>query len=163
MLDAETWKTVISLLSAAVAVTSAVLAHRAKVQTRADLFSSVKNALQLTMGENDTQRRQLELRCGIMRSHLDRIPLELSNEAVRSAVEEFSSTLDGLEEIARALELRAYTEESIEEMPYSEKALGNLRSCTRREQVIATQIKPAAYDLIFGEMERFVDKYGLRV
>jgi Na+-transporting NADH:ubiquinone oxidoreductase subunit NqrC len=157
--DAETVKTLVSLVAAAVAVVSAVLAHRAKIQTRRDLFDAERNALILAMVDNDTRCEHIALQEAFARSELLRIEPRLVSPVAMDEHAEWLQRLPNAAELGSGLKLRQYTPESLDALEYTELNLTALRKMTRGEQVNAKQLAPASYDLIFAAIGAFVAKH----
>ncbi len=158
-MDGETFKTVVSVLAAVVAVVSAVLAHRAKVQTRRDLFDSERNALILVMAENDARCDHIALQEAHARSELSRIQSRLNSPNAREEHAEWLKRLPSAEQLCGSLKLREYTPERLDALEYTEEGLTVLRKMTRGEQVNARLLAPASYDLIFAGVHAFVARH----
>jgi hypothetical protein len=157
--DAETLKTVVSLLAAVVAVVSAFLAHRAKIQTRRDLFDAERNSLVLAMAENDARCEHIALQEAFARSELARIEPRLTSPNAREEHAEWLKRIPNAAELSRGIRLREYTPERLDALEYTERGLTVLRQMTRGEQVNAKLLDPASYDLIFSGISAFVARH----
>ncbi|WP_171092340.1 hypothetical protein [Usitatibacter rugosus] len=155
-MDSETLKAGIAALAAVVAVISAILAHRAKVQTRGDLFEGERNALVLAMAENDGRCHHLAIQEAFARAELARIHPLIGEPAL---VEEHSEWLKRIPEaasFASVLQSREYTKDSLDSLSYTERGLSVLRVARRGEQLISQSLSPPTYDLIFSGLTAFV-------
>jgi len=154
--NAEDWKTLISVVSAVVAVVSAVLAHRARIQTRTDIFESQRDALILAMADNDSRCSQLALQSALARDELGRIAQKVKNPSDQKQVDAFLENLAELDKLTKSLDGREYNAKNLDTLSYSEDALVTLRRMARGEQVNSKLLGPASYDLVFKLIERFV-------
>lgn len=155
-MDAESWKTVITTASAIIAVVSAYLAYRARIQTRTDIFESHRDALILAMAENDSRCSHLVLQSAFAREELERVLLISTNDSAKERAHRFLANIAEIEKVTYSLDGREYNAENLEALKYSEEALSTLRQMARREQVNATQLIAESYDLIFKRVEHFI-------
>lgn len=151
--------TAVSVLAAIVAVASAILAHRAKVETRRDLFDAERNALILVMAENDARCEHLTLQEAFARSELARIEPNLLSPIAREEHAEWLKRLPDVAALTEGLRRREYTPDWLDSLPYSEEGLTTLRRVNRGEQVNARILSPASYDLIFSAVAAFVARH----
>lgn len=158
-MDAETVKSVVSVLAAVVAVVSAFLAHRAKVETRRDLFDAERNSLILAMAENDARCEHIALQEAFARSELARIEPHLLSPNAREEHAEWLKRIPNAVELSRGNRLREYRPEQLDTLEYTEPGLTTLRQMTRGERVNANRLDPATYDLIFSEVRAFVARH----
>jgi hypothetical protein len=159
-LDADTWKTIISAFSAVIAVSSAALAYRSKVQTRTDIFESQRDALVLAMANNDSRSENLRLQSAIARDELERLLCALKEEKTKNQAREFLQNLARIENLKTILGQREYDSSSLDALPYTENNLKSLRRMARGEQVNAAQLSAETFNLVFGHIRSFVAKHG---
>ena len=157
--DADTIKSVVSVVAAIVAVASAVLAHRAKVQTRRDLFDAERNSLVLIMAENDARCEHIALQEAFAREELARIEPHLTSPNVKEEHAEWLKRIPSAAELSRGIGLREYTPERLDALEYTEPGLTILRQMTRGEQVNSKLLVSASYDLIFSGISAFVARH----
>lgn len=158
-MDADTIKTVVSVVAAIVAVGSAVLAHRAKVQTRRDLFDAERNSLVLVMAENDARCEHITLQAAFAREELTRIESRLTSPNAREEHAEWLKRIPDAAQLSHGIGLREYTPEGLDALAYTESALTTLRQMTRGEQVNSKVLGSASYDLIFSSVSTFVERH----
>lgn len=156
VLDAESWKTVISTASAIIAVASAFLAYRARIQTRTDIFEGQRDALILTMAGNDNRASHLMLQSAFARQELNRLLPTVTNAMVKEQFHGHLSTVAEIEKMTSSLDGREYNARNLEALKYSEAALAILRQMSRGEQVNAKHLTAESYDLIFRRVENFI-------
>ena len=154
-MDAETLKTVISVIAAVVAVVSAILAHRTKIQTRRDLF----DALVLAMVDNDTRCQHISLQEAFAKGELARVEPHLNSPDAREEHAQWLRLIPNAAELARGLSLRQYTPQSLDSLTYDEAGLSALRQMTRGEQVNSKLLAAPSYDLIFSGISAFVARH----
>ena len=155
-MDAESWKTVITTVSAIIAVVSAYLAYRARIQTRTDIFESYRDALILAMADNDGRCSHLVLQSAFAREELERVLLFSTNDSAKERAHRFLANIAEIEKVTYLLDGREYNAENLDALKYSEDALSTLRQMARGEQVNAKQLAAEGYDLIFKRIERFI-------
>lgn len=156
---AETFNTVVSAGSAIVAVASAILAHRAKVQTRRDLFNAERNALVLAMVDNDTRCEHIALQEAFAKEELARIEPRLETQDARDEYAKWLTRIPNAAQIARGLALRQYSPQSLDSLDYDEVGLATLRQITRGEQANSKLLASPTYDLIFSGVSAFVARH----
>ena len=154
-MDSETVKTVISAVSAVVALASAGMAYRARVQTRADIFENNRDALVLAMAENDNRCSNIALQVAFSRSVLAKLRPQLTVPCDDEEAAGYLRNLNEIEEMTKVFELREYNANKLDELKYSESGLATVRRMARGEQVNAKHLGPASFDLIFAEIARF--------
>ncbi len=158
-MDAETLKTVISVIAAVVAVVSAILAHRTKIQTRRDLFDAERNALVLAMVDNDTRCEHISLQEAFAKGELARVEPHLNSPDAQEEHAEWLRRIPNAVELARGLSLRQYTPQSLDLLTYDEAGLSALRQMTRGEHVNSKLLASPSYDLIFSGVSAFVARH----
>ena len=161
-MDNEALKTGITAFAALVAVASAVIAHRAKVQTRRDLFDAERNALVLSMAENDARCEHLAIQEAFARAELDRVRALPIGEVLVSEHAEWLSRIPNTSALAAALTGREYTPDALDALEYSEDGLSVLRRMKRGEDVNARLLGSATYDLIFSGVDSFAARCDKR-
>ena len=158
-MDADTIKSVITGVGALVAVVSAIIAHRAKVQTRRDLFDAERNSLVLVMAENDARIEHIAFQEAFAREELSRIKPRLTSALTMQEHAEWCKRIPVADELGRGLRQRAYTAEVLDELKYTEVGLTSLRKIARGERVNSRLLEPASYDLIFSAIRAFVARH----
>lgn len=156
-MDSEFFKLGLSVLSAIVAVSSAVLAYRTRRQTRQDVFETQRDILLLTASENDARLKAAEFRLALLSSRFR----QALGPVVDNTAGEATRLLDGISELARVLSglrRRDWTEDKVRAMPYSESSLIELRRLTLDEQVTAKTIQVDAHAILIDEAERMLAK-----
>lgn len=83
---------VISVISAIIAATSAVMAYRVRIQTRTDIFESHRDALILAMAENDNRAEYLVLHSTLLQEKLSRLLAKEAKLSLMKTQEGFSRT-----------------------------------------------------------------------
>jgi len=146
-LDAEALKLSLSVLSALVAIASAVIAYRTRLQTRIDLFETQRDDLLLAMSENDIRLRTIDYEASVLGTQL-RAAIPGLDESTIVAIESLLNGLTELTSVLRALQRRDWSEDHMRRMRYSESSLRELRRCTLDEQVIARTIQAEAHKLL---------------
>ena len=157
-MDSDTIKAAISAVSALVAVASAALAHRAKVQTRRDLFDSQRDALVLAMADNDARCEVLVLQVATAREELLLLHPNLELESIPTVAKNHLDDLNSIEKMTHVLDNREYRLEIIDNLEYSEYRLSGLRRMARNEQISAKQLTPDAFNLIIQRIEKYIIK-----
>ncbi|MEJ8822222.1 hypothetical protein WKW80_09240 [Variovorax humicola] len=160
-MDSDTVKLVISVVSALVAVISAVLANRTRVQARSDLFENQRDSLVLAMADNDNRIAYLVLSAGALRQQIS----DLLEQANSDDIAEANRLMKNLAEIAaaaQALARREYSEESLERIAYSEESIQLLRRNARSEQIIAKSLRNEGYGLVFDYAKNVIAKLSPR-
>lgn len=158
-MDAAIVTTAVGVVAALVAAVSAVLAHRAKVQTRRDLFDAERNALVLVMTENDTRCEHIALQEAFAREELARIEPHLVSSSVKEEHTQWLKRIPSAAELSRGIQLRKYTPEGLDALEYTETGLTTLRQMTRGEHVNSKLLASATYDLIFSGVGAFVARH----
>jgi hypothetical protein len=152
----ENFKAVVSTISALVAMLSALWAYRSRIQTRADIFESQRDALILTLAENDVRCSTLELQCGLAIDELERVLPTLHDDIL---IEEATRLRESLSDIVKRTQLggiRQYTEKGIDALKYSEKNLATLRRMVRTELGISKRLQPAGFDVVLKHVQHFI-------
>lgn len=157
--DAGTIKSIISGVGALVAVVSAIVAHRAKVQTRRDLFDAERNSLVLIIAENDARIKHIQFQEAFAREELSRIQPRLTSALEKQEHAEWLKRIPVATELGQGLKQRAYTAETLDALKYTEIGLTSLRKIARGERVNSKLLEPASYDLIFSATRAFVARH----
>jgi hypothetical protein len=151
-MDAESIKFALSVLSAVVAVSSAILAYRTRRQTRQDIFETQRDLLLLTMSENDIRLKTLEFRASLLRTRL----VEAVAAIPTGNPPNTPSIIDGLTEVsavARDMQRRDWTQEQVRLSEYSEESLLELRRRILHEQVISRTLQVDAHSALLDEAQ----------
>lgn len=154
-MDGDTLKTLVSVLSACVAVFSATLAYKTRQQTRADLFISTRDSLILLMTENDLRSSNLRLQCLFAQGQLSKVTADEQKEEV----EAYLNTIATIEKAAASLDQREYSAKEFESVKYSEGTLAAIRQLARGEQVILKELGSADYDHLFKRIDGYVAEH----
>ena len=157
-MDSDTIKAAVSAVSAVVAVAGALLAHRAKIQTRRDLFDSQRDALVLAMADNDARCEVLVLQVAMVREELLQLHPRLELESTPEVAKSHLAELNSIEAMTHILENREYRLEIIDKFKYSEDRLSGLRRMARNEQISAKQLAPEAFNIIVQRIEKYTVK-----
>ena len=157
-MDTETIKTAISAVSAIVAVVAATLAHRAKVQTRRDLFDSLRDTLIIEIAENDAQIRLLKLHILLAKSSLLRLHPNLFRDSEPEVAKKHLSNLSDLENFRDILEDREYSARDVDSTGYSESNLSRIRRWIRIERAIGKHLMPDGISLLIREAEKYAEE-----
>ena len=155
-MDPETVKAAISATSALVAVIGAIVAQRARRQSRIDMFDSQRDALILAMVANDTRCENLALQVASVRTDLQLVHPDLNRIDLPDEAAEHAKNLNDIEPITRVLDRREYSPTILDKIKYSEKNLAGLRIMARNEQVNTKLLAPEGYDLIFKNVEKYI-------
>ena len=157
-MDADGWKTVISVVSAVIAVVSAYIAHRAKIQTRSDIFENQRDALILSMADNDNRCSYLALQCAFVREELERVIPSISDVSEIEQATALLGNVAEIEQVTKSLDGREYHGANLDALKYSENVLSTLRRMARGEQVNAKHLTAESYDLAFTYIKCFVSR-----
>jgi hypothetical protein len=135
----ETSKTLISLVSALIAVLGAVAAQRSRVQARKDSFEDRREALLAAMHAADTHAESLELEAGLLLADLK---ADVATDTM-SLTDDVSDVMDGLEGLTAASEPlrgRGYSAASIAALQYDRRNDTKLRAYLVSERNVCTTL-----------------------
>lgn len=158
-MSAVDWKTLISFVSAIVAVVSAFIAYRAKVQTRTDIFESQRDALILVMADNDNRCSHLKIQAAMARDQVEGILSKFSDEEMQAEATALFGNIAAVQKVTKSLDDREYNQENLDELKYTEESLAILRRMARGEQLNAKLLAAETYDLLFNHIKHFVSRY----
>lgn len=153
---------VISVISAIIAATSAVMAYRVRIQTRTDIFESHRDTLILAMAENDNRAEYLALHSTLLQEKLSRLLAKRQTEFDEDA-RGLLANLKEIPGVTKSLSTREYTEKSLEEIKFNEESLLTLRRVARGEQVIAESLQNKCYELVFDEVKTVISKMETKI
>jgi hypothetical protein len=111
------------------------------------------------MAENDAQCEVLALRIAFARAEIARVHPSGTTGADATEAIEFLAHLDAIELLTKVLDRREYSPDVLDGVTYSEKRLTLMRTMSRKEQVSAKQLAPAAYDIVFSAIASFVKRH----
>jgi hypothetical protein len=155
-MNAESLQMVLSVLSAVVAVFSAIVAYRTRRQSRQDIFETQRDLLLLSISENDIRLKTLEFKASLLQTRLSQAASREEGDAshARALIE----GLGGIAQLARSLRARDWTEEQVRSTHYSEASLLELRKRTLEEQVTGKTLQAEAHSVLFDEAQTELSK-----
>ena len=156
-MDSEILNLALSVLSAIVAVSSAVFAYRTRSQSRKDIFETQRDVLLLTAAQNDARLKTTELKLELLISRLQ-IALSMNDPGTSDNAAQILNGLREVERIYAGLRRRDWTADQIRSMDYSESALLQFRSLSLEEQVTSKTLQVEAHALLLNEGEALLSK-----
>jgi hypothetical protein len=147
----------LSILSPALAILSAIVALRTRRQIRIDLFETQRDLLLLTMSENDARLKALEFRASLLRNRLT-TALSSPTGTPSQPIQNLIAGLTELSTISDCLRRRDWTEAQARSEKYSESALAEVRRRTLDEQVTARTIQVDVHSILLNEAEITLEK-----
>ena len=147
-METDTAKTLISFVSACVAVWGAVSALSARKQGRQDAFKDAREALHLAITESDEHAKTLAFKSDMLLSDI----LACLAKHPRHANAETDDLLMGLNKfvaVQDVLKGRNYSADSIERLNYSEESIDRLRAYRLTERQLHSQLQSRAFDEVF--------------
>lgn len=157
-MESETIKVVISFLSALIAIISAVLANRARIQTRNDIFNNQRDTLILAMTENDNRCHYIKIRCAYIIDDLEKIDARNLDSSDRSEIDDYLTHMRNFEQTTSFFDQRIYDEEALDKLTYSEKNLSEIRKMARLEQIGSKRLSATVFDFVFDQATIFLGR-----
>ena len=148
-MDTDLLKLAISVVSALVALFSAIFAYRVRKQTRIDLFDTQRDLLLLSMSENDIRLKTLEFKIALLKTQLSKAAASRTGASNRIA--DVIKGLDDLNDVVRGLRMREWSEEQVQ--LFSEAAIVEIRRRTLHEQVLSKTIQAEVHSLVLNDAE----------
>jgi hypothetical protein len=146
--DQETWKAIVSGVSALVAVWGAIATHRSRNAAARDAFDASRDQFLVFIRENEQRAGFLAFQSGLFRdeiqSLLERHPQERSGD-----VQDRLTGLTRLETARTILSGRDYSDESVLALQFTRANVAGLRELARNERMLASVLKNDGYDAVF--------------